>query len=169
MMHRQTRPIGRAILGASLLLAGCAANVGGSEPAPGTEDGTPQEPAASPSHEATHVSTEALRAESTGGACSPQACCFPSSGGGWQDNPLMDDLQAIGCGTPAPYQETSSAFWVWTPCPLRLETLMVVLKYRGTPYDAHFVENACLAVPRDDIAVVFDPTCDTCRPGGGLQ
>ena len=157
MKHHQTNRIGRALVGVSVLLAGCAADVTGSDPAP---KATQESVAQAPSVE--KISTEAARIESANGQCSPRACCFPSSGGGWQDNPLEDDLKRIGCSTPSPYQQTSDAFWEWSRCTLSFQMLEVVYKYRGTPYDTRFVENACLGSDPATVVVVFDPTCGTC-------
>ena len=156
MKHHQTNRIGRALVGVSVLLAGCAADVAGSDPAPGTT----QESVAQPS--SADKITMALRTGSAGERCSPNACCFPSAGGGWQDNPLENDLQSIGCTAPSPYQQTESSFWVWSRCSLSFQTLEAIYKYRGTPYDAHFVENACLGSDPATVVVVFDPTCGTC-------
>ena len=142
--------IGRALVGASVLLAGCAADVTGSDPAP------------KPTQESVAQSSSALETENAHDHCDPRACCFPSSGGGWQDNPLENDLQKIGCTTPSPYQVMETRFWVWTRCPLRFETFETVFEFRGTPYDARFVENACLGTEPDSVVVVFDPTCGTC-------
>jgi hypothetical protein len=150
MKDHQT--FGRALVGASVLLAGCAADVTRSDPAPTAVV------------ESVAQSSSALRTESAGEHCSPYACCFPSGGGGWQDNPLEDDLRRIACTPPSPYQQTKDQFWVWTRCPLRFETFEAVWKFRATPYDAHFVENACLGFVPDSVVVVFDPTCGTCGP-----
>jgi hypothetical protein len=154
MRHHQTNQIGRALVGVSVLLAGCAADVAGSDPAPkATQESVAQSSSAD----------TALRIENAGEHCSPRTCCFPSAGGGWQDNPLENDLQSIGCTTPSPYEQKANAFWVWTRCPLSFQTLEAVYKFRGTPYDARFVENACLGYEPDKVVVVFDPTCGTCN------
>jgi hypothetical protein len=160
-MKHKTNRIGGALLSASLLLAGCAADATGSDPTPR---------GAEPKAETTEASgaakpvTEDRRAEATAATCSPLACCFPTSGGGWADNPLEVDLRVIGCSTPKPYEELTGELLEWTRCPLDIATLAVVYKYRGTPYDAKFIENACLGFVPDTVVVEFDPICGTCFP-----
>jgi hypothetical protein len=142
------------LLTASLGLAGCASEVGAGDPS-----STSTENAAS----AVAAETHAVTTEHAG-RCSPYACCFPTAGGGWQDNPFEDRLQKLGCSTPAPYEQTATTFWAWSACPFDLPLIVTVFKYSGTPYSAHFVENACLDVDPGKAAVVFDPTCPTCGP-----
>jgi hypothetical protein len=135
-------------------LVGCASEVGSADPPsqPPTTESTAQA-----------LSTE-TRATSPhhGRRCSPLECCFPSAGGGWDDNAFEDRLQALGCTTPAPYEQTATAFWKWTECRFTLGLVATVFKYASTPYYAHFVENECLEVDDDKVVVVFDPTCPTC-------
>jgi hypothetical protein len=149
---------GAALMGASLALAGCAADVGSSEPAPGPTTTT----MTTESVEKAPVSEAAQRTTDDAHRCSPEECCFPSVGGGWQDNALEDDLRALGCTTPSPYALTGNEFWVSTQCPFDLGVIGAVFRYAGTPYDAHFVENACLGFRPGTVNVVFDPTCSTC-------
>jgi hypothetical protein len=110
---------------------------------------------------ATAVSAESHRVKD-GTSCSPLACCFPSQGGGWQDDPLQNRLQQLGCSTPAPYQQTKDAFWAWTECPFDLDVIATVFMYSGRPDQAHFVENPCLPFHLGKAQVVFDPLCTTC-------
>jgi hypothetical protein len=146
--------VGRLLVLAGFALVGCAGNVGSGDPAP--------EGSAATESAARTVTTQETRRTLDGDPCSPLACCFPTEGGGWQDNALEDRLQALGCGTPAPYAENGGNLWVWTRCPFDLGVIETTFKYAGTPYDARLVENPCLGFEPGTVDVVFDPTCPTC-------
>ncbi len=152
------------LLGASLALAGCASEVSGqvgsSDPAPHASTAT----ASAPSVEKTASVSEAARRTTEGATqrCSPYECCFPNVSGGWQDNAFEADLRALGCTTPSPYELDGDRLWLWTQCPFDLGVIATVFRYAGTPYDARFVENACLSPQPGTADVIFDPTCSTC-------
>jgi hypothetical protein len=158
------------LIGATLLMAGCAAD------ATGGSTVTTEDPASSAST-AQAVQTKPvaeLRAEAIKSAattCSPATCCFPA-GGGWEDNPFEDGLRKLGCTTPGNYSEalgTSANWWLYTRCPPSLELAKLVSDYSNVaPYDARFIDNVCLELTAivigqwDAVFVEFDPTCETC-------
>jgi hypothetical protein len=144
-----------AFVVATLALAGCASEVGSGDP---TSLGSTTE-----STTAGAGAPEArVKSGGAGRQCSPLECCFPTEGGGWQDNVFDDRLRALGCSTPAPYEESGDTLWAWSECPFELGVIETVFKYSSTPYDAHFVENPCLGFHPGSVDVVFDPTCPTC-------
>jgi hypothetical protein len=140
----------------TLGLGGCASEVGNGDPT--SVGATTESKAAAP------AAPEARRVTSADDAreCSPLQCCFPSEGGGWQDNAFEDRLRALGCSTPAAYAVSGETLWDWSECPFDLPVIETVFDYAGTPYDAHFVENPCLGFHPGAVDVVFDPTCPTC-------
>jgi hypothetical protein len=134
-------------------LAGCASEVGQGDPLP---------QASTTESVASAVSAESRGAKESDERCSPLACCFPTQGGGWQDDKLENRLKQLGCSTPAPYEQTKKAFWSWTECPFDLDLLATVFEFSASPYRAHFVENPCLPMHAGKAQVVFDPLCVTC-------
>jgi hypothetical protein len=144
-----------AFVVATLGLAGCAGEVGNGDPT--SLGSTTESLTAGPVAAEKHVTSNPHAPQ-----CSPLQCCFPSEGGGWQDNVFDDRLRALGCSTPAPYEQSGETLWAWSECPFELGVIETVFKYSSTPYDAHFVENPCLGFHPGMVDVVFDPTCPTC-------
>jgi hypothetical protein len=110
---------------------------------------------------------EEVRVVKTANECSQFACCLLATPpGGYPDDPLEDALSALGCSKPAAYSESAgnTATWLYVECPAKLDLLFVVGRYAGAPYYARFSASSCLlpTVPRGDVIVEFDPTCDSC-------